>query len=379
MVEFSTIIIFARNMDTKISTKPICPNCDHEMTETVRFCSNCGQKKFDGRIRVKELLSNMMINIFHLDSKFIKMVGHLLVPARVSIDYFNGKILRYPNPVQYFFIIMFFFLVTMNHHCGAALNKKININNQTSNAVADTTEQTYTGSTFIKAAAKYAELVKLQQAYVLLPDSLKTPSARIAVDSLVALRQRPIKGMFTKDSVSISLSTTKYTISIIDLAQLTPDQFVLKYKFDSWYDKILAKQGFKVLQDVGSLVNSILGSLTWTILAFNVIMAFLLWLLLRKRRAYYMEHFIFLLHYMSAVLLVFTTIMAFDFWVFEIQDIGLPILCIAAILFLFIAMKRFYQLSNVETTWRWILFSIAGLFLSVSLVIAASFIVLLIL
>jgi Protein of unknown function (DUF3667) len=375
MVEFSTIIIFARNMDTQILTKPICPNCDHEMTETGKFCPNCGQKKFDGRIRVKELLSNMMINIFHLDSKFIKMVGHLLVPAKVSTDFFNGKIIRYPNPVQYFFIIMFFFLVTMNHQCQATLNETVKLGVSTS----DSTEVTYSGASFFKAAEKHAELLKLRQAYDQLPDSLKSKDARIAIDSLIAIRKRPIKGLFDKDSISFSLFKTKREVSVIDLAQITPDQFVEKYKFDAWYDKILAKQALKIIRDVSSLANAILGSLTWTILAFNVIMAFLLWLLLRKRRAYYMEHFIFLLHYMSAVLLVITVFFAIDFWVVDIPEIGLIIVNLAAISFLFIAMKRYYQLTNLETVWRWFLFGFVALFVWVLLLAAAFLIVILIL
>lgn len=374
MVEFSTIIIFARNMDTQTTTKLICPNCDHEMTETGKFCPNCGQKKFDGRIRVKELLSNMMINIFHLDSKFIKMVGYLLVPAKVSTDYFNGKILRYPNPVQYFFIIMFFFLVTMNHQCQATLNETVKLDISTS----DSTDVTYSGATFFKAAEKYAELLKLRQAYDLLPDSLKSDAARIAVDSVVALRKHPIKGIFDKDSVTFSLFNTQREVSMIDLVQVTPDKFVEKYKFEIWHEKILAKQSLKVLRDVSSLVNAILGSLTWTTLAFTIIMAFVLWLVLRKRRAYYMEHFIFLLHYMSAVLLVTTVFFALDFWVIEIPEIGLLFLVLAALSFLFIAMKRFYQLTNLETTWRWMLFGFMGLCVSLLLATAAFFIVLLI-
>jgi hypothetical protein len=129
---------------------------------------------------------------------------------------------------------------------------------------------------------------------------------------------------------------------------------------------------------VSSLVNAILGSLTWTTLAFTIIMAFVLWLVLRKRRAYYMEHFIFLLHYMSAVLLVTTVFFALDFWLIEIPEIGLLFLVLAALSFLFIAMKRFYQLTNLETTWRWMLFGLMGLCVSLLLATAAFFIVLLI-
>jgi hypothetical protein len=51
---------------------------------------------------------------------------------------------------------------------------------------------------------------------------------------------------------------------------------------------------------------------------------------------------------------------------------------LAALSFLFIAMKRFYQLTNLETTWRWMLFGFMGLCVSLLLATAAFFIVLLI-
>ena len=92
-----------------------------------------------------------------------------------------------------------------------------------------------------------------------------------------------------------------------------------------------------------------------------------------------MEHFIFLLHYMSAVLLVITVFFAIDFWVVDIPEIGLIIVNLAAISFLFIAMKRYYQLTNLETVWRWFLFGFVALFVWVLLLVAAFFIVILIL
>lgn len=39
------------------------------------------------------------------------MMWRLLIPARVSLDYFAGKIKQYPHPFQFFFVVMFFFLL----------------------------------------------------------------------------------------------------------------------------------------------------------------------------------------------------------------------------------------------------------------------------
>ncbi|MBK9491872.1 MAG: DUF3667 domain-containing protein [Haliscomenobacter sp.] len=68
-------------------------------------------KRFEGRIPLKELTSKFLHKVTNLDSKLLRMVWRLLIPAQVTLDYFSGKIKQYPHPFQFFFVVMFFLLL----------------------------------------------------------------------------------------------------------------------------------------------------------------------------------------------------------------------------------------------------------------------------
>ncbi len=100
-----------------------CKNCGEKLSKRGNFCPSCSQRDFDGRVRMRDLLAKFFSNITHLDNKFVKMCWQLFIPARVTIEYFQGKIKRYPHPVQFFFIVMFFFLLVFSQKLdGTALN-----------------------------------------------------------------------------------------------------------------------------------------------------------------------------------------------------------------------------------------------------------------
>lgn len=364
-----------------------CHNCDHPMPENSRFCSACGQKAFDGRIRLKEMLANMMINIIHLDTKFIRVFWRLFIPGKVSTEYFEGKIIRYPNPVQFFFIIAFFFVLTASKQCNRKLEAGININQKAqrdttvlvqSDLAADATmdetppnnskksgvdinedtAEVYTGLTMFKAAEKYVEYEKIRRKYHLLPDSMKSVATDRVLDTLLSQRKN---GLFNSDSITVSLFGNVLEVSIVDLVVMDLDQLTLRYGVSTWYDRLLFKQGIKTMRDIRSMNNAFIGSITWTVLAFIVVMAAFFWLFLRQRRNYYVEHFIFLMHYFSAVLLVFAVIMAVDYWLGDCPEWVSGVSFLWSMVFMFLAMRRFYNTSNGRTFLYWVVLGIIGL------------------
>jgi hypothetical protein len=364
-----------------------CHNCDHPMPENSRFCSACGQKAFDGRIRLKELLGNMMINIIHLDTKFIRVFWRLFIPGKVSTDYFEGKIIRYPNPVQFFFIIAFFFVLTASKQCNRKLELGINLNQKSqtdstalvqNDPAADLapdetlpdnpekfgvnfnedTAEVYTGLTLFKAAEKYVEYVKIRRRYDRLPDSMKSAATDHVVDKLLSHRKNDV---FNSDSITISLFGNTLEVSILDLVEMDLDQLTQYYGVRTWYDRLLFKQGIKTMRDIRSVNNAFIGSITWTILAFIVVMAAFFWLFLRRRRPYYVEHFIFLMHYLSAVLLVFAVIMAVDFWLGDCPQWVVGVSSLWSMVFMYLAMRRFYNTSYGATFLYWAVLSVIAL------------------
>jgi hypothetical protein len=334
------------------------------MVEGAKFCTQCGQKAFDGRIRLKELLSNMMINVIHLDGKFIRMCWMLFIPGKVSTDYFEGKIIRYPNPVQFFFISAFFFVLL----CSKFTSKKLDVNIKFDEGPQDTTVR-FSGTNLLDAGKFYIEYKNLRKVYQALPDSLRPPESARILDTVLARRSHIFLKVFNSDSIHFGLGDRNVDITVEDMIYTDADLLPEKYKLEKWHHKALLRQGVRSMRDIKGMQGAIIGSITWSLLSFVTLMSGLLWLLLRKRRGYYVEHFVFLMHYLSAVLMVFSVLMASAYWLSFDYDKVVGLAFLGALVFLFFAMRRFYGTSTRRTLLYWVLVVFAAVMFGVLLTI----------
>jgi hypothetical protein len=83
---------------------------------------------------------------------------------------------------------------------------------------------------------------------------------------------------------------------------------------------VCLNKGIKSHKTPDALGHAYVGSLTWTILALIAIMSGFLALLYRSQRRYYVEHFIFLLHFHTGTMLLLLLLLAIlgDHWVFAL-------------------------------------------------------------
>ncbi len=332
------------------------------MTRKGHFCPHCGQKAFDGRIRMKELFSKFFHNITHLDGQFIRMVWNLLIPGKVTTDYFKGKIKQYPHPVQFFFVVMFFFLL-MVHKMAENQGKgfRITINNSTSSAPKKVVSD--------DLLDKYATGLELLSDYKQLPDSLKSPQAERAVQSLATglsdgldtLIGMGFRDTTVMDTMPVTFGGHEIKLSVVDIAKMPYEDILTTYSVDSWKDKILVTQFVKSIRDSKMLANSIISSLTWTILVMSAFMAWILYLLFRKRRSYYVEHFVFMLHFFSGVFLLLTLAFAVHLFAFPLRALAWTILVMAIEAGFFMSIRRFYTASVGKVILTWFLFNFIGL------------------
>ena len=93
-----------------------CNNCNGEFIGN--YCSNCGEKMFNKKdLSLKHFAEESFEGFVHFDNKFFRTLKTLLIsPGQLSLDYINGKRVRYMKPVQSFLIInlIFFFFISTN-------------------------------------------------------------------------------------------------------------------------------------------------------------------------------------------------------------------------------------------------------------------------
>ncbi|HLP94312.1 MAG TPA: DUF3667 domain-containing protein [Saprospiraceae bacterium] len=366
-----------------------CKNCDGKLSRSGEFCPHCGQKDFDGRVRMRDLLTKFFTNLTHLDGKFVKMCWHLLIPAKVTIEYFQGRIKRYPHPVQFFFIVMFFFLLSFSGKFNGARLDSTNGNFSLRVGGEDTTMnkelvRILSSKGLMELLGEYELTKKYRTNVDSLPKSWQTPEVRLAVDSLVNKVDGPLieaaqylisggngikRDSVTGDSIYLSMLFTGLDVATKDLVELSPDSILKLYNVTSWGDKIMLRQGIKSLHDPKTLVKTYVGSFAWTILVLIALMSLLLYLMYWKSGKYYVEHFIFTMHQQSGAFMLLTILFVFNDYIVELDWLGMPVIGWIG-LSLLLAMKRFYRQSWLWTVLKWMVFCALYLLLMVLVFVA---------
>lgn len=219
---------------------------------------------------------------------------------------------------------------------------------------------------------QYWQMRQIRKTIDSLPPEQRTPQIRATLDTVLQRNKEINTVDFEKifeqpvDSVSkVSLDTLTFgglfrdvKIAAKDFFLLEPDQIISNYKFTHWYDKLLVRQGVKSMKDPGALVRAMLGSLTWTLLGVVTLSAGALTLLYWRRRRYYVEHFIFLLHEHTSVFLLLTI----AFLVHQIHKLPLNcwlLLSAWLVLASLVSMRRYYGQGWLKTLLKWTFFFIA--------------------
>lgn len=355
----------------KYTKSHYCRNCHYPLPYKARFCAHCSQKDTDGRVPVQDLLQQLWFRLFHLESKFFRVLWRLFVPGQVSIDYFKGKQKRYPPPLQFFFVIMFFFLVALQHTGNN--NGQLRVSPTDGTFYVGEAETPEKKANIYELAQRYAYLQEARQAFDSLPKQYQTQDVRWALDSIFRRTNGNTDNLFgsalpSGDTLQATLDTLDFNfffarnvrIASLDLIRYEPAQLFRKYRITHWFDRLLVQQGLKTIKDPQSLMQAYIGSLAWTILVLTTVMAFVLTLLYWRQRRYYVEHFIFLLHRHSGDFLLLTLALTVHYFIpFESAWFYL----LGWLVFSqFFSMYRYYGQGFVKTFFKWALFSFAYVF-----------------
>ncbi len=352
-----------------------CLNCHAKLAKKGTFCPRCAQRDNAGKVSLKELFIRFWVNFAHLDSKFTKMVWQLLLPARVTIEYFKGRQKRYPNPVQFFIVAMFFlFVATKIPGYGPTRHK--NVVEMTRDEAKNQNNINIKPDGLYDLIKQQVTLRDLQLLYDSLPAQLRTPLTRQAVDTLIlhamdstlelglldftdstGKDKQPQRGIL--DSVPINLINQSVRIATHDLVYLEPNQVAEKYHVDDWLHHVLLVQGLKSIKNPTGLMNNYLASMTWTLLAIIVFLSTVLALLYFRQRRYFVEHFVFLLHLYGGFILAATLgILIFKLtgwnWIWAL-------LVLWAGIHNYKAMRKFYGQGRLKTLVKWGIFGMMHL------------------
>lgn len=81
-----------------------CPNCGLTYDSSLKYCSNCGQKSALPGLSLTTLIKEYVDIVFNFEYRVWVSLFHLLIPGKLSIQFFDGKRQKYLSPIRIFLI-----------------------------------------------------------------------------------------------------------------------------------------------------------------------------------------------------------------------------------------------------------------------------------
>ena len=353
-----------------------CLNCGHPFEGYEKFCSYCGQKNTAKKLSFGNFLSNLISGFFSYDSRFWNTFLPLITkPGKVSKEYIAGKRARFVNPFQFYLnvSIIFFLLI--------GLSNKMNPDNYV-------LKPKFTG---------LEELDSLRKNEVLLDTAFTTVNKEL--NTLITIDTNNVK---VKEDIDKALEIAKeqlrkpkkaYVYHIKKSSQknigffnkledfynyhktyptLSKEQALdsLGYKKQFWnlfyYQQVttIHHNATQFLQDKGkSYGKTLLSYISISLFIFLPVFTLFLKLIYMRRPYSYMEHLVFVFHTQTVFFLLFALFFTLSFFVKMENTTWIFLLLF--LIYLFKALRNFYNQKRFKTFIKFILLNSYYLFLSI--------------
>ncbi|WP_442265229.1 DUF3667 domain-containing protein [Tenacibaculum sp. ZS6-P6] len=333
------------------SNETNCLNCGYEFEGHELFCPVCGQKNKDKRITFGSFVKEVFAGFFSWDAKFWRTLRPLLFkPGRVSKDYIEGKRVKYSNPFRFYLTtsVLFFLLVGLNNtikeyrelsSTDIKNEKKITVK-QVSDSIKkeiETGKKQYINTDFrgfkkgLQAGMKNGMKDGIKKDSSSTTDSIKKGNS---FDNFVKFNTKNPK--LSTDEALDSLNVEKNFSNR------------LKYSKAKTFSSLINNE-----DGVKSFIDNLVSKTSVALFILLPIFALFFKLIYIRRKFTYVEHLVFIFHIQTVFFIIFILFVLFDIGLPEQMETNgstvISILVLIFMIYLFIAMKRFYKQGFFKT------------------------------
>jgi hypothetical protein len=331
-----------------------CRNCHYPLPHYGDFCNHCGQKHGPLKVKLWQLVQELLESVVNFDSRFLRTLGALFRPGHLTEAYFLGRRQRYVMPLRIFFLTAVLHFAIINFLLKDGIADGL--------SEIDVDRQAYY-TLFMEELGRQSDTLLAEQgqpeAALRFADSLKL---RLHTDD-------------QQDSLNSSLIThgpdgfeaKQYSISLRDIKRMEPDSLLDAYQVHGFWNRLIVQQWLKLNFETKRFSSTVLGSFIWMVIMMMPALALILKLLYIRRRRYFVEHLVFSFHYHAFAFVVFSVAFLLlcqaEFNTVESDDdinVGLEghgglIIAIAFIwtwLYQYLAMRRIYGQGRWKTFFK---------------------------
>jgi len=353
-----------------------CLNCGQPLLGTENFCSYCGQKNTTRKLTFNNFISNIFSGFTSYDSRFWKTFIPLLTkPGKVSKDYIEGKRSRFVNPFQLYLNVSIIFFLLLG------ITTKIDENKSPINNIIENTQNL--DSITQKGTKQLDSIIENAQNKIIQNNPKDSTKAKVITDlgeafRLIEKESNNSKKVFTLNMLSDSISNAsgfyKKIQNFINYHEKFPkytnlqalDSLGYKKTFGNkfYYQQVInITQKIKQVQSDGgkSYFKTLTSYISISLFVFLPIFTLFLKAVYFRRKYTYMEHLVFVFHTQTVVFLLFVIYYLLNFFV-EMESTWWVIILLF-LLYLYKALRHFYEQGRIKTIVKFIILNNFYLFL----------------
>jgi len=343
-----------------------CLNCKHPLDISDRYCPSCSQANSTKKLRLKDFFEEFFSSLISYDSRLLKTLSALLTrPGKITKDYVSGKRVSYTNPFRFLLslAIIYFLMVNFSGDFNE-MDKKgaAELGNIFGN---ENIVQINTNSEN-KELNNWTDSLKVKQS-IKQKDSILLANANT---HFVALNDKSVFDRITSKREFFN-SILRNNDTVYNFNQL-PRQYNIKNTRENNAAFNAAKSLDKFIKQPGSFLSNVISRLPFTVFFFLPVFAFFIWMAYIRKKHTYTEHLVFSFHIQSLLFIL----LIISFLVDTIFDVSSNwIFLIIFSIYLFLAMRKFYQQGIFKTIVKYVflntIFIILALF-TVAILFAGS-------
>ncbi|PKV63544.1 DUF3667 domain-containing protein [Pontibacter ramchanderi] len=316
-----------------------CLNCGAVVPD--KFCTNCGQENIELKEDFVHVALHSIGHYFHFESKFFKSIVPLFTkPGLLTQEYFAGKRASHLNPISmYIFIsILFFFLFTVNSN----VNRK--------GIIEDKAPEQKTVVQVDVAAQTNTEEEKTP--------ALNTTSPKAGGHTYTVLDKTKMGSTDNQEGVVVYTGPSAQEAGI-EKAGIAPES---PLEINVGVSPTLQEKLSKVMNDDLSselFINKLWSHLPKMMFILLPLFAFILMLVNRNSKKYYVEHLIYSIHVHSFIFLFFSALILIG-WLLPdsltdwISLFGL----LVVVWYIYRSMRNIYRSTRWRTIYKFFVLSL---------------------
>ena len=329
-----------------------CQNCETPLPARARYCFRCGQRNRRGIPTLGEFLADGFRDFFNVDSRFWRTARDLFVPGKMTRAWFAGKRQRYLPPLRITVVVALALVTASLYMIGKSDFLQIRDSRETR----------------LLRAAYHDDLLTIDTLTQQLRQQNDHPQFTAALDSVRVKLE--ITDSLAADVQYVSIprweggnfvtgGKTGRRMTVEDVhSELSVDSLLDKYAIEGFWDRLAVRQAIRLNRTGEDFGPYLLTSGAWAVLFTIPVAALLLKLLYIRRRYFYLQHLVFLLHLNAALLLGFIGMVLFGHyapgWI-----IGGGFVVLAV--FVYVSMLRAYRQHWFKTLIKYLIVALAYL------------------